>query len=662
MAHLGKLIDLYSYPVRTAMRFLLADKTTGENIIWATSTYERYGDGYRQDNQITPELISGVYANLIQPRILKAEEEQAARTKSKAEVFTPSWVVCYMNNKCDDDWVGRENVFNTLNGEYWEPTKEPVYFEKERDWQRYVDSRRLEITCGEAPYLVSRYDAATGEELPIESRIGILDRKLRVVIENTDNEADWLKWTQRAFESTYGYEYQGDNLLVARINLLMTFVDYMQERWRREPTAKELNQLANVICWNIWQMDGLKGMIPGKELYISDDYEQLSLFASDFEQETLFDEAAKQNKKYECKIRDWRAKKSTTYNDLRGEKAKMKFDYATFNPPYQESVENNGRTNPVYNLFMDGAYQVADVVEVITPARFLFNAGQTPKAWNEKMLNDEHFKVLEYEPDGEKIFQNADIKGGVAITIRSQKTVYGKIGTFTAYPELNSILRKATKDNQSFLSDITAGAVPYRYTDLVKKDHPEAVEDIGKSFDLRSNALDKMHGILFSNTKPQDGQEYVRIFGLKDRKRTYEWIRKDYIVGPSNFDKYKVLIPKSNGSGSLGEVLSTPIVEEPYVGHTQTFISMGGYKTYEEAENLLKYIKTKFCRILLGIAKITQDNSKATWKYVPVQNFKYDSDIDWSKSITEIDKQLYQKYQLSDGEIRFIESHGKEMK
>lgn len=212
MAHLGKLIDLYSYPVRTAMRFLLADKTTGENIIWATSTYERYGDGYRQDNQITPELISGVYANLIQPRILKAEEEQAARTKSKAEVFTPSWVVCYMNNKCDDDWFGRENVFNTLNGEYWEPTKEPVYFEKERDWQRYVDSRRLEITCGEAPYLVSRYDAATGEELPIESRIGILDRKLRVVIENTDNEADWLKWTQRAFESTYGYEYQGDNL------------------------------------------------------------------------------------------------------------------------------------------------------------------------------------------------------------------------------------------------------------------------------------------------------------------------------------------------------------------------------------------------------------------------------------------------------------------
>ena len=225
-----------------------------------------------------------------------------------------------MNNKCDDDWFGRENVFNTLNGEHWEPTKEPVYFEKERDWQRYVDSRRLEITCGEAPYLVSRYDAATGEGLPIESRIGILDRKLRVVNENTDNETDWLKWTRRAFESTYGYEYQGDNLLVARINLLMTFVDYMQERWRREPTAKELNRIANVISWNIWQMDGLKGTIPGKELYISDDYEQLSLFASDFEQETLFDEAAKQNKKYECKIRDWRAMRTITYNQMKGEK------------------------------------------------------------------------------------------------------------------------------------------------------------------------------------------------------------------------------------------------------------------------------------------------------------------------------------------------------
>ena len=320
VAHLGKLIDLYSYPVRTTMRFLLADKTTGENIIWATNTYERYGDGYRQDNQITPELISGVYANLIQPRILKAEEEQAARTKSKAEVFTPSWVVCYMNNKCDDDWFGCENVFNTLNGEHWEPTKEPVHFEKERDWQRYVDSRRLEITCGEAPYLVSRYDAATGEELPIENRIGILDRKLRVVNENADNEADWLKWTRRAFESTYGYEYQGDNLLVARINLLMTFVDYIQERWRREPNAKELNQIANVICWNIWQMDELKGTIPNKELSTPANYEQLSLFISGFEQDALLDEVTKQNKKYECKIHDWRAMRTITYNRMKGEK------------------------------------------------------------------------------------------------------------------------------------------------------------------------------------------------------------------------------------------------------------------------------------------------------------------------------------------------------
>ena len=138
--------------------------------------------------------------------------------------------------------------------------------------------------------------------------------------ENTDNEADWLKWARRAFESTYGYEYQGDNLLVARINLLMTFVDYMQERWKREPTATELNKIANVICWNIWQMDELKGTIPNKELSTPANYEQLSLFISGFEQDALLDEVTKQNKKYECKIHDWRAMRTITYNRMKGEK------------------------------------------------------------------------------------------------------------------------------------------------------------------------------------------------------------------------------------------------------------------------------------------------------------------------------------------------------
>ena len=317
---MSKLIDFESYPISPVLDRLLQDKTTKQNIIFATDAYLENGPDFAETAQITVDKLLGYMKIKIQPRVEKAAEEQLARTRKKAEVFTPSWIVNKMNNHCDEEWFDRPNVFNTETGTSWVTSSAPITFDGKLSWKGYVDSKRLEITCGEAPYLVSRYDAATGEELPIESRIGILDRKLRVVNENTDNETDWLKWTRRAFESTYGYEYQGDNLLVARINLLMTFVDYMQGRWRREPTAKELNRIANVICWNIWQMDGLKGTIPGKELYISDDYEQLSLFASDFEQETLFDEAAKQNKKYECKIRDWRAMRTITYNKMKGEK------------------------------------------------------------------------------------------------------------------------------------------------------------------------------------------------------------------------------------------------------------------------------------------------------------------------------------------------------
>lgn len=185
-----------------------------------------------------------------------------------------------MNNYCDEEWFGRENVFNILREKEWDITKEKIEFPKDKTWQQYVDSRRLEITCGEAPYMVSRYDAATGEIIPLKDRIGILDRKIRIVNENTDNEKDWLKWTVRAFQSAYGYEYQGDDLLIGRINLLMTFVDYLDNRWHREADVKELKRIANIIVWNFWQMDGLTGTVPlgepEEEIY------QYSLFEMEY--------------------------------------------------------------------------------------------------------------------------------------------------------------------------------------------------------------------------------------------------------------------------------------------------------------------------------------------------------------------------------------------
>ena len=303
-----KLIDINNYPVSVVLKTLVKDKTTGQNIILATTAHTKRGRVFGKTKQITEELLQSIGADLIQPRVAKSLEKQAERTRARAEVFTPSWICNKMNNHCDAEWFGRENVFNTEDGQSWKPTSKPIKFENENDWQKYVDSKRLEITCGEAPYIVSRYDTTTAEIIPIKKRIGILDRKLRVVNENTDNENDWLRWTYRAFQSVYGYEFQGDNLLIARINLLVTFVDYMQDRWKRVPTESELQKVANIIAWNVWQMDGITGKVPfGKPK------EKKTLNMFDF---TVGDNDS-EPEEMDCKIFDWTRRRSYTYKSIK---------------------------------------------------------------------------------------------------------------------------------------------------------------------------------------------------------------------------------------------------------------------------------------------------------------------------------------------------------
>ena len=309
---MDKIIDLNAYPVRNLLKLLLKDKTTKQNIIFATSAYSTDGNPIKETDQMTETILRGFNSCEIQPRVLKSQEQQQERTKAKAEVFTPSWICNKMNNHCDEEWFGRTGIFNIELENGWMVTNRPVPFEHEGDWMKYIDSKRLEITCGEAPYIVSRYDAATGELIEIRKRIGILDRKLRVVNENTDNESDWFKWVLRAYQSVYGYEFQGDNLLIARINLLVTFVDYMQDRWGRVPTDTELRKIANVIVWNLWQMDGMTGTVPfGKP---KEQYHQYSLF--DF---VVIDEANDVEKQpdKECRIYDWRSDRSLTYRSIK---------------------------------------------------------------------------------------------------------------------------------------------------------------------------------------------------------------------------------------------------------------------------------------------------------------------------------------------------------
>lgn len=311
-----ELIKLESYPVRGLVGRLLQDKTTRKNIIFASESYSDCGTGYKDHSQMTEDVLLGFDSCDIQPRVYKAVSEQARRTRKRAEVFTPAWVVNLMNNHCDAEWFGRTDVFNHQDGHEWEIITDPIIFPEGKDWKQYVDSRRLEITCGEAPYIVSRYDASTGELIPIERRIGILDRKLRVVNENAADEAEWLEWAFRAFQSVYGYEYQGDNLLIARMNLLYTLADYIEAMWHRQAARKELEKFLNVICWNFWQMDGLKDTPPYG--IPSDEIVQLSMFG---DRETVDNEIVY------CKIHDWRADASRLFKDLKKRGKGMKFDY-----------------------------------------------------------------------------------------------------------------------------------------------------------------------------------------------------------------------------------------------------------------------------------------------------------------------------------------------
>ncbi len=237
------------------------------NIFWATSDYESIGNGFHYSDQIMPECITGQYGNIVQPRVCKDKTTQQLRSRDKAEVFTPSWICNKQNNLVDNAWFGREDVFNTEvdnpDGSHsWIVNSEPIVFPEDKTWRDYVNENRLEITCGEAPYLVSRYDTVTGEPIPVEKRIGLLDRKLRIVSENTETSGDWLKAAQAAYQSIYGFEWQGDNLVLAREALLYTFIDYYRVKFGKDPLLKSLQYIAYIISWNIWQMDGLKGVIP----------------------------------------------------------------------------------------------------------------------------------------------------------------------------------------------------------------------------------------------------------------------------------------------------------------------------------------------------------------------------------------------------------------
>ena len=291
------------------LSILLLDRTTDKNILWATDDYPPISS----KSQIQISQITGLHSERIKPRIQKQKEEQQSRTRNKAEVFTPSWICNAQNNLIDESWFGRKDVFNSaeivdgnVNEKKWKSRKTKIKFstdiESGKTWQDYVKLTRLEITCGEAPYLVSRYDTVSGKAIKLKERIGLLDRKMRVICENAANEAEYFLWATVAFQNSYGFELQGDNLLLARANLLLSFNEYTKHFLKRSPTEDEQRKIAEIISWNLWQMDGLTFSTP----FSSGD---------DSEQGCLFEEMNTQEN-FPCKIMDWKENKIILYKSL----------------------------------------------------------------------------------------------------------------------------------------------------------------------------------------------------------------------------------------------------------------------------------------------------------------------------------------------------------
>lgn len=604
----------------TLLTILLKDRTTNKNVVWASPSYEGMGKPFCADQPIKKNLIIGPYDSIIQPRVEKNKRNQELRTRKRGEVFTPPWLVDKQVSIVSDE-IG------------------DISFES------FIALRWLELACGEGPYIVTRYDSITGDIIPVNNRVGFLDRKLQRIAEQSNTENEFIKWSKIAFESSYGYELQGDSLLLARENLLLSFCEYYDYKFGKLPTMKVIKQIATIISYNIFQMNGLTKQTP----YSDDSKGNIQL--------NLFDDVNNQEKKGDMftLVKDWKNKVLVSMDSISKGDEMMKFDVVIGNPPYQEEAQGTSTKDmPIYHKFIDSAFEIGEKACLITPARFLFNAGGTPKQWNREFLKNPHVKVPYYEQNSAKVFPNTSIKGGIAITIFDKQKDYGAIETFTSFEELNSIMKKVNVVSERSLAEIVTNRGSYRYSDLIYKDYPDAMKRVSDRR-LASNAFIKLQE-LFYNDIPNDGNEYIKILGRFDNERLYKWFRRDYINSPINLDRYKIILPKANGSGAIGEVLSTPLIGEPLIGYTETFIAIGAFVTEFEAKACLKYIKGKFSRAMLGILKITQDNTKETWRKVPIQDFTLNSDIDWSQSIENIDQQLYKKYNLSQDEIDFIES------
>lgn len=656
-----RLIDLDLLQVRSVLPILLQDKTTDQNIIWATDTYETCGDGYSAKEPIASALVTGENSSIIQPRIAKAVSDQADRTKKHAEVFTPAWICNMMVNHCDEVWFGRKDVFNTSEEKTWTPTEAPIAFPKRKRWQRYVDSRRLEITCGEAPYLVSRYDASTGELIPFNHRIGILDRKLRVVNENAADEEEWLKYAFHALESVYGFEYQGDNLLIARVNVLMTFMDAVQERWQREATAPELKRAAEIIAWNIWQMDGLKGTVPFGSL--QEAHTQLSIW--DLLGEMI--PAPEENKRPECQIYDWRGQGKLKYNDRKTRKgSEMKFDFVIGNPPYQQEtsaeVTTNGQKSRknIFHHFQIAADQISkeSTVLIYPGGRWIHQSGKGLKEFGYSQINDVRLSRIEFYPEAREIFgMAADLSDGITIVTKHQnKTTSGfeyvyRLGN---KPEISVHVENPGDDliplnpvDISISNKIASFCEKYKLPYLHEAILPRTLFGIESDFVYKNPT--KVRPL---NAKI-DFETEIKLFtndkAGKAGRATWFIADKDVIKKNQHMiAEWQVVVSSANAGGQKRDNQLEIIDNHSAFGRAR--VALRSFKTESEAQNFFAYASTYFIRYAF---LLTDEALTTLAKRVPdLENYTSNNGlIDFSK---DLDAQLFKMCDFSTTEIESI--------
>lgn len=669
---------------------LLMDRSTGKNIIWATSDYADLGEGYQENDEITIEAITGANGEIIKPRSVKSKEEQAQRVRNMAEVFTPLWICNKQNNLVDDEWFGRENVFNEEVDDGWISSVGKVQFpdyeqHSPKGWETYIGSKRLEITCGEAPYLVSRYDNVTGEEIPVSRRVGILDRKFRVINERVRNFKDhertkhrWLELAMKAVRSTYGFEWSGDNLLLARENVLYTVIEYYKDKFDEDIAVENLLPFVEIISWNIWQMDGIKCVVPNScHEYVkehkaftpnifdtkafSEKTLKRSLSFCDVNEDEIMkcqgclkEDVFLHNGVY-CKIKNWSTGKVMFFKDLMnglgsddnvGNKKDFKFDVVIGNPPYQQDTAGAGRqARPVYNLFVEQAKILSTkYIVMITPSRW-FSGGMGLDAFRDSMVNDKRIKRIVDYTNAKDCFSNISIGGGVNYfiweknyngeceftNIKSGKTStlkrsLNEYSTLVRYNEAITILRKIKLYKEMSLDKIISPLMPYGMNTSYRG--------------FKNKTTDKNIKLYASN-----GITYIS--------------EEEITKGLESVYKYKVMVSKTSAEhagepssdGRFRVIPSSMQVIAPGEVCTHSYFVIGSFDDKVYAQNVYSYLKTKFVRFLMLLCISGFGLSKIVFPFVPIQDF--------SKPWT--DEELYEKYGLNDEEIAFIDSMIKPM-